>query len=48
MKTIQLSNLAGKVFATELNTKRFEIFKILLGITSAIEEVDFWKLRFNK
>ena len=52
MKTIQLSNLAGKVFATELNTKRFEILKNTISRFDLknveAKRIDFRNLKRNK
>ena len=52
MKTIQLSNLAGKVFATELNTKRFEILKKTIERFDLknveAKRIDFRNLKRNK
>lgn len=52
MKTIQLSNLAGKVFAAELHSKRFEILKktITKFDLKNIEakRIDFRNLKRNK
>jgi NOL1/NOP2/sun family putative RNA methylase len=52
MKTIQLSNLAGKVFAAELHTKRFEILKKTIAKFDLknveAKRIDFRNLKRNK
>lgn len=52
MKTIQLSNLAGKVLATELNTKRFEVLKKTIERFDLknveAKRIDFRNLKRNK
>ena len=52
MKTIQLSNLAGKVFAAELNTKRFEILQKTISRFDLknveAKRIDFRNLKRNK
>jgi tRNA (cytosine49-C5)-methyltransferase len=52
MKTIQLSNLAKKVFATELNSKRFEILKKTIARFDLknveAKRIDFRNLKRNK
>jgi len=52
MKTIQLSNLAGKVLATELSDKRFDVLnktKEKFGLENvSTKRVDFRNLKKNK
>lgn len=52
MKTIQLSNLSKKVFATELNSKRFEVLKKTIQRFELknveAKRIDFRNLKRNK
>ncbi len=52
MKTIQLSNLSGKILATELNTKRFEILQKTISRFDLknveAKRIDFRNLKRNK